>query len=318
MNDRPSSALGNITDSAEVEAQVLDILRRFAPGHDPARVVATFDLLRRAFRGELPGYARLKTLYHNSSHTNEVVLCSARMLHSLHLSGRRLEGDTIDAALIGALMHDFGYLMKDGEATGTGAQFTQTHVARGVEFVSHELQGLIDLPDHIRDTAVKVVQITDHRKHPDWVTFDNPQQQLAAYATATADLVGQMANREYLERLLFLYFEFQEARIPGFGDIHELMEKTADFYRITRSRIDNDLQGMALDLRRHFADVRGEERNFYLESIDRNLGYLDALVHMDREKRLDRLKRGGIVEQMNDRLADAGAPGDVGSLEKRG
>ena len=46
-----------------------------------------FDLLDRAFDGKLRGYQNLKTLYHNRSHTNEVVLCTARMLHGLHLAG---------------------------------------------------------------------------------------------------------------------------------------------------------------------------------------------------------------------------------------
>jgi hypothetical protein len=300
MTDRPSSALGNISDSEEVEAQVRGIVTQFAPGHDLSRIGQTFALLRQAFQGHLPGYTQLKTQYHNPSHTNEVVLCAARLLHGMHLAGQGLDEPHIDAALIGALMHDFGYLMKDAEAAdgSTGAKFTATHVARGAEFVQNHLANLIDLPDEIRDATVKVVQITDHRKHPDWVVFDNPQQQMAAYATASADLVGQMANREYLERLLFLYFEFQEARIPGFGDIHELMEKTADFYRITRSRIDHDLNGMAKHLQHHFAVARGEERNFYLESIDRNLGYLQHLVQEGREHRLKMLKRGGVVEHV--------------------
>jgi hypothetical protein len=40
-----------------------------------------------------------------------------------------------------------------------------------------------------------------------------------------------MANREYLERLLLLYFEFEEAGMGGFSDIHALLEGTAAFYR---------------------------------------------------------------------------------------
>lgn len=312
MQDNPSAALGNINDAEEVEAQVGEIVHRFAPGHDLGRIGEAFGLLHGAFRGELPGYAELKTLYHNPMHTNEVVLCSARMLHGMHLAGRGLDADYIDAALIGALMHDFGYLMRNDEAadSSTGAQFTAVHVARGVDFVRDQLPELIDLPDTIRDTTIKVVQLTDHRQHPDWVKFDNSQQQLAAYATATADLVGQMANRQYLERLIYLYIEFQEAQIPGFGDIHELMEKTADFYRITRMRIDKDLQGLVMFLRRHFAQAQGTERNFYMESIDRNLHYLNTLLQESRSKRLEKLKRGGIVEQALERMRENGTMED--------
>lgn len=293
--DSPFAALGNISDSGEVEAQVADIVRGFAPGHDLARIGDAFRLLNRAFDGDLPGYQKLKTLYHNRSHTNEVVLCTSRMLHGLHLAGQGLDADHIDAALIGALMHDVGYLMKDEEASGTGAQFTDQHVRRGAEFArSH----LIDLPPDVLDAVTKVILLTDHRKKFGWITFDNPQQQRAAFATATADLVGQMANREYLERLLLLYFEFEEAKMGNFASIHELLEKTASFYALTKLRLDRDMNGLFGHLTRHFNQQQGRERNFYIESIDRNLEYLQHVIKIDPKRRLDSLKRGGVVEQV--------------------
>ena len=60
--DSPFAALGNVSDTEEVAAQVDAIVRRFAPGHDLSRVDAAFSLLNRAFDGELPGYQKLKTL----------------------------------------------------------------------------------------------------------------------------------------------------------------------------------------------------------------------------------------------------------------
>ena len=295
--DSPFAALGNTRDTAEVEAQVGAIVRGFAPGHDLARVGGAFDLLNRAFDGDLPGYQKLKTLYHNRMHTNEVVLCTARMLHGLHLAGQGLDGDHIDAALIGALMHDIGYLMSNEEASGTGAQFTASHVMRGVDFTRRHL---LELPPALLETTTKVILLTDHRKHPDWVKFDNLQQQRAAYATATADLIGQMANREYLERVLLLYFEFEEAQMGGFADVHDLLEKTTAFYRMTKGRLDQDLNGMSVCLARHFGKEKDVDRNFYQESIDRNLDYLDRVVKTEREHRFERLKRGGVVEKVLD------------------
>ncbi|MCF8177516.1 MAG: HD domain-containing protein [Sulfuritalea sp.] len=291
----PFSALGNIRDTGEVEAQVRDIVKAFAPSHDLSRIADAFDLLDRAFDGRLPGYQPLKTPYHNRSHTNEVVLCSARMLHGLYLAGKGLEADYIDAALIGALMHDVGYLMSDEEASGTGAQFTDSHVLRGVEFTRRHLPGL---PQDVMDSTTKVILLTDHRKHPGWVEFDNPQQQRAAYATATSDLIGQMANREYLERVLLLYSEFEEAQMGGFADIHDLLEKTGAFYRMTKGRLDQDLNGLSAHLGLHFSQAQGADRNYYVESIDRNLNYLEQVVAIDRSHRLDALKRGGVVEKI--------------------
>jgi hypothetical protein len=293
--DSPFAALGNTLDTGEVEAQVGKIVHAFAPGHDLARIAGAFNLLDKAFDGGLPGYRKLKTLYHNRSHTNEVVLCAARMLHGLHLAGQGLDSDHVDAALIGALMHDIGYLMKDEEASGTGAQFTDTHVLRGVAFARTHLA---DLPAGVLDVTTKVISLTDHRQHPDSVTFNNGQQQRAAYATATADLIGQMANRAYLERLLLLYFEFEEARMGDFADIHDLLERTSVFYSESKARLDHELNGMARHLAHHFSQHQGADRNFYIESIDRNLDYLGRVVQMERQHRLDFLKRGGVVEQV--------------------
>jgi hypothetical protein len=296
----PFASLGNICDTGEVEAQVGEIVHAFSPGHDLSRVAYTFDLLDRAFDGKLPGYQNLKTLYHNRTHTNEVVLCAARMLHGLHLAGQGLDADHVDAALMGALLHDVGYLMSNEEASGTGAQFTDSHVLRGVDFARRHLS---DLPADVLATTTKVILLTDHRKHPGWVEFDNLQQQRAAYATATADLIGQMANREYLERLLFLYFEFQEAQMGGFADINDLLEKTTAFYRMTKARLDQDLNGLAIHLVQHFSRQQGVERNFYMESIDRNLDYLERVIKLERTRRLDCLRRGHVVESVLDRKA---------------
>ncbi len=299
--DSPFAALGNISDTGEVEAEVGRIVHAFSPGHDLSRIADGFSLLVRAFDGEVPGYHKLKTLYHNRNHFNEVVLCTARMLHGLHLAGQGLDADHIDAALIGALMHDVGYLMRDEEASGTGAQFTDTHVLRGVEFARTHLA---DLPPVVLEATAKVILLTDHRQHPDSITFDNLQQQRAAYATATADLIGQMANREYLERLLLLYFEFEEAQMGGFGNIHDLLEGTTAFYRVTKARLDRDLHGFSSHLTRHFSQQQGAARNFYTESIERNLDYLERVIQIERQRRLDFLKRGGVVEQVLEMKGD--------------
>jgi hypothetical protein len=299
--DSPFAAIGNTRDTQEVEAKVGAIVHSFSPGHDLSRVTRTFSLLDRAFDGELSGYQKLKTLYHNRSHANEVVLCAARMLHGLDLAGEGLDADHIDAALIGALMHDVGYLMTDEEASGTGAQFTDTHVLRGVEFARTHLG---DLPPDVLEATTKVILLTDHRKPSNWVKFDSLQQQRAAYATATADLIGQMANREYLERLLLLYFEFEEAGMGGFADIHALLEGTTAFYRITKGRLDHELNGLSSHLGRHFSKEQDADRNFYTESIDRNLDYLEHVVRMERERRLGCLKRGGVVEKVLEMKGD--------------
>ncbi len=53
----------------------------------------------------------------------------------------------------------------------------------------------------------------------------------------SADLLGQMSDRAYLEKLLFLYKEFREAGIPGFNTEFDIIRKTVDFYEITVQRL---------------------------------------------------------------------------------
>lgn len=289
--------LGNTQDTGEVQSRVNEIVAEFLPGHDLTRINQAFSLLDRAFDGQLSGYDRLKTPYHNRMHTNEVVLCATRMLHGMHLSGHGIDGDHLDAALIGALFHDVGYLMRHGESSGTGAQFTDTHVVRGMDFVCEQIT---DLPPHVLTAVSKVIQLTDHRKPAHLVQFDNIQQCRAAYATASADLVGQMANRAYLERLLALYQEFREANVTAFQDVHDLLEKTPGFYQLTKSRLDHELGGLAPVLQRHFDADLGTERNLYLDAIDLNLSYLQQVVREDRQRRIDLLRRRGIDKESLD------------------
>jgi hypothetical protein len=294
-------ALGNSRDFGTIRAEVMRLVRAIEPGHDLSYIERAFDLIEAGCSGRLSGYAPLNTPYHDEAHVLEVVLCCVRLLHGLHLGGKRIDGFIIDASLVGALLHDSGYLMSRDEAEGTGAQFTLAHVARGVVFAETHLR---DFPAPLISAIGNVILTTDHRPNAVMPDYETPEQELAAHVAATADLVGQMASREYLERLLLLYEEFREAGITAFEDVHDMLEKTDGFYRLVASRLQNELGGLAPHLARHFEEERGVDRNYYLESIDRNLDYLALLVGEGRQRRLEKLKRGGIIERMQGAAAD--------------
>lgn len=77
-----------------------------------------------------------------------------------------------------------------------------------------------------------------------------------------------------------------------------MLEGTTDFYRAIKARLDEDLNGLFSHLARHFNAEQDADRNFYTESIDRNIAYLKHVVKMGRKRRLDCLKRGGVVEKV--------------------
>lgn len=274
--------------------EITATIQRMRPSHSPAAIQLAFGLIELAFEGRLPGYQHLQAPYHNRCHTLEVTVCTVRLLHGLHVAGTVINPRLIDAAVIGALFHDTGYLKSAGEAGGSGAQFTVEHVQRSVVFAE---QSLAALDAEMRTWILDAIRATDHRvARTDWRCACQ-ESELAACVTATADIIGQMASREYLERLLFLYFEFREAGVGGFGDLHELLEKTMTFYQATRERLFVELDGTVAALESHFEAVLGEKRNYYLELVDCNIAYLQSILQENRESRLAMLKRGGIVEQ---------------------
>ena len=281
---------------ADAWATALSTARRINPDYDPSLMHIAFDDVMQVFLGENPAYCRIKTLYHNLPHTLAVFLCAVRLLHGMQVQGERISDDEITLVMLATLMHDIGYAQKIGEETGTGAQFTQGHVRRGVEF----MRGYLAERRFSDEFALRLEPImfsTDPAMTFSQLVFPDERARLLGKIVSTADLTGQMADRAYLEKLLFLYLEFKEANFGNFDSIHDLLRQTKTFYENTRQKLDGDLNGLYKQLSLHFKDTLGLERNFYLESIEKNMGYLSKVIAQNETDYLSMLKRDGIVEK---------------------
>ena len=107
-----------------------------------------------------------------------------------------------------------------------------------------------------------------------------------------------MADRSYLEKLLFLYLEFKEAQFGNYANLHDLLRQTKSFYEATREKkLDGKFEGIYKNLTLHFKDYMGMETNYYMESIEKNIAYLAKVISLDETEFLTMLKRGGIVDQ---------------------
>ena len=117
----------------------------------------------------------------------------------------------------------------------------------------------------------------------------------------SADLLAQMADRYYLEKLLLLYKEFEEARLGGFDSELDLLKKTVDFYENrAQKRFQEELGGVSIYMRAHFKDRWGMDRDLYDESIRKNIEYLKSLITLCEDSYtcyLENLRRGGITEE---------------------
>jgi hypothetical protein len=284
-------------DPDEVWAKATDIVEFIDPAFDFSQAHTAFGDVVRLFRGAYPGYRPINTLYHDLHHTLDVFLCAVRLLHGAHVSGVSLSADEITRTMIAALMHDVGYAQLHGDDSGTGAKYTKIHVNRGIEFMRRHL-AYRHFPADWAVLLEPMIRCTDPALAPSQIHFPDENTRLLGQLVGTADLVGQMADRTYLEKLLFLYFEFKEAHIGNFIGTHDLLRGTQHFYDVTRKKLDSEFGSLHMLLEHHFKAWFGVERNYYQESIARNIDYLAQILQVDEADYLTKLKRGGVVEKM--------------------
>lgn len=288
-------------DPDEVWDRAVDIVRHINPAHDFSKLRATFDDVVRMFHGKYPGYAAIATPYHDLSHTLSVFMCAVRLMHGVHVSGTPLTEREMSAIMLAALLHDVGYAQRTGTATGMGAQFTQTHVSRGIQFMRHFAVEQ-DYPEGLIECLSFLMQSTDHMKGFTNIVFPDARTRMLGQIVSTADLVGQMADRLYLEKLMLLYFEFKEARVGNYQSIHDLLSKSFVFYEHVMHKLGNELGGVVDKLPHHFKAWLGEEHNYYAESMGKNIAYLAQVVAHGEAGFAAMLKRGSIASHIHLKL----------------
>ncbi len=286
------------SDPDDVWERAVDIVRYINPEHDFAHLRATFDDVVHLFRGEYPGYASIATPYHDLSHTLSVFICAIRLMHGVHVSGTPLKQLEMTSIMMAALLHDVGYAQLSGSATGTGAQYTKTHVTRSVQFMQ-QYAVEHNFPHDLTFALEFLLQSTDHMKGFANIDFPDERMRMLGQIVSTADLVGQMADRLYLEKLMFLYVEFKESSIGNYINIHDLMRKTFTFYEHTLLKLDNELGGMVDKLPHHFKEWLEVEHNYYVESIEKNIAYLNEVIAQGESGFENKLKRGEVVSKVH-------------------
>lgn len=201
-----------------------------------------------------------------------------RMLHGRHLAKAQpeLTQRMFKLGLLAILLHDTGYLKTRDDAEGTGAKYTLIHVNRSAEFAAQLLsergfnqKDISTVQNMIRCTGVNV-DLSALRFHDDL-------ERTVGYALGTADLLGQMAAPDYVEKLPILYQEFAESesynagnKAPRavFSSEQDLIQKTPAFWRkYVLPRIQKEFQGLYLFLNQPYPDGP----SYYLECIEANI-----------------------------------------------
>ena len=272
--------MDDLVDAANPE-RVLEEVRGVLTGIlteiDLQRLEQVFLDVRRLFAGSFPGYDGCSTRYHDLEHTTDAFLAMARILHGAGARGRSLGRDTVLLGLISALMHDTGYIKREDDHTGSGAKYTTTHVLRGIDFSREYLLSHGYSPEDC-EVCRSMILCTGIDIGIGRIAFRSGNDALAGRMLGTCDLVGQMARRNYMEKLPYLYRELVEGGVLRHGSEYRFLVDTVPFSRSALDRIAGELGGEVRYLRDHFRVRRGIDRNLYLEGIEENISHLESVL----------------------------------------
>jgi len=278
---RDTNRLYDLTDTnspAETLAEIRNILLLIDPSLDPSPIEKIYEDIIRLFNGEFPGYRASYTKYHNLEHTCSVTLAAARLIHGLHVQGQVLSPRLVQLCLVGALFHDTGFIQNEEEVEGTGAQHTIGHEKRSIAFMEKYLTENGFAQEDIRDCS-HIIMCTELFLPLAEIPFNSEEVRTMGKILGTADLVAQMADRYYQEKLPLLFLEFQEAGMEGFETPLELFKKTEEFYRkVARKRMTGELEGISSAALYHFRERWKIDKNLYEESIKYNIRRMKETV----------------------------------------
>jgi len=287
------SGLLDMTNPEAVLNEVESIVRTVCPDFNVEPLEAVYNDIAGLFKGNYPGYQGCNTRYHDLQHTTDCMLALARLMHGAVQCGERFTQEEFLFGLVCALMHDAGYIQDTDDDEGTGAKYTLVHVQRSIEFMAQYCTEHSILTDYIKDEE-DILNCTGVNTQINTIDFSNRKMELLGKILGTSDLIGQMADRSYLEKLVFLYHEFREAQMDGYDSEYDFLYKTIEFYDVTNQRLSLDLGNVTRFLQPHFRVYYGQDANFYEKAMAKNIDYLSYILTHHKDDYRTMLKRAGL------------------------
>jgi hypothetical protein len=273
-------------DPMAVAAQVrADYLAMF-PGSDRSHIPRIFSWAIDCFTGRDPEYLAIDARYHDFEHTLQGTLCLTTLLRGRAEAGELpvVDRETFELCIMAILLHDTGYLKRRGDTNGTGAKYTPTHVNRSCEFAERLLVSKGFDPDQVQSVK-NMIRCTGMGANVNAIPFRSEAERVCGYALGTADLLGQMAAVDYVDKLPILYDEFVEAGrfggnpgAVGFASADDLMRKTPGFWeKYVLPKVQNDFLGLYRHLG-HGPGAGAGGENAYLARIQSNMERLRRML----------------------------------------
>jgi hypothetical protein len=272
--------------------EVMATLR--SSGHNGAgdTLAKTYDLAADLYRGAWPHYQASDTGYHDFLHVAETFLAMARLIHGALLGGVKFAPREIAVGLTAAMLHDVGYLRNDEEQECRGAYFRSTHEQRSMAFLGRHGRQL-GLSAREIDDGRDMIQSTIMAEDVAAITFRSETATLLGRMLACADLLAQLSSSLYLEKLIDLFQEDQDADRPHYADLQDCMRRAITFDAAAGQRVQQSLPAGPSFLKAHFKARWGDTRDLYAVAITRQKERLAELLRRDNFEPRRHLQRWG-------------------------
>jgi len=241
-----------------------------------------FQDVQEMFEGKYAGYQGIDMQYHNFEHTLQATLCLVHILQGRSRTTDRpvITARTWELGVMGALLHDTGYLKTNGDMDGTGAKYTFVHERRSCDFARDYLPRMGVTATEVEDICAAII-CTGPRSKISQIAFRTEEGRHMAFALLTADYLAQMSAPDYVEKLPALFKEFLEAfefeQVPmekrPYHNLRQLLEKTPGFWsNLVRPMLDFEAGGVY-----RYLSTAGQP-NPYLLAVEANLAEVHRLL----------------------------------------
>ena len=233
------------------------------------------------YTGRWPSHEACEVPYHDFAHALDAAVAVARMAAGWNRAHPEIgfSKELFCSMVAAGLFHDSGYIKDKGDHDGLGGKFTLTHVQRGMKIASDYLTRS-RWPAWAVRFVTRAISLTDYQQEPDInKLFSREQELAAARIIPTADLIAQIADNRYIEKLDGLFAEFKEMYehqdqrrlaadgTPVFRSAQEIRDGIISFYEGFVAPRLNKFGHMD----RYLAVYFGSNRNPYHENIAANL-----------------------------------------------
>ena len=242
-----------------------------SPGYHAGDIEKVFFDIILLFRGKFPGYKTSNTKYHDLDHTNAVMLAVVRLMHGCSLSGMKFSPKSIFLGVTAALFHDAGLIPAEKERDASEAADTIRHERRSIDFMkryfSDRNYGTQDIEDcsHLIMCSIFNLPLKE-------IPFRSRKIETLGKIIGSAELLAQMADKYYCEKLSLLYHEGDESGHTDYPPESDLKREPSEFYRKTvNKRLQDDFSNVSQHMIKHFSHRWKIDKDLYADAIEKNI-----------------------------------------------